>query len=129
MLVERLCSGVLWKKIDWDTDMKVNLRSVLLCTKAVLPRMISRKSGKLINVSSTVGKIGPNTSIYALAKSGVMGFTKSLAEELAPLGINVNCINPGIGMTGLGDKVPRGILEDIIKNTPIGSANTPEAIR
>jgi 3-oxoacyl-[acyl-carrier protein] reductase len=86
----------------WDTMMATNLRSVFLVTRAVLPGMLARGRGKIINVSSQVAQKGmPNLTHYAAAKAGVLGFTKALAREVGPQGIHVNAISPGAVETEL----------------------------
>ncbi|MCM3712995.1 3-oxoacyl-ACP reductase FabG [Alkalihalobacillus oceani] len=80
----------------WDKMIEVNLRSVFLTTRYVVPHMISQKSGRIINIASQIGhKGGIEHSHYAAAKAGVIGFTKSIALELGHYGITANCIAPG----------------------------------
>jgi 3-oxoacyl-[acyl-carrier protein] reductase len=80
----------------WDSMIATNLRSAFLCTRAVLPAMLERGRGKIINVSSQLGQKGmPNHVHYAAAKGGVIGFTRALAREVGPRGIHVNAIAPG----------------------------------
>jgi 3-oxoacyl-[acyl-carrier protein] reductase len=80
----------------WDEMMASNLRSVFLCTRAVLPAMLRRGRGHIINVTSQLGQKGmPNHVHYAAAKAGVIGFTRALAREVGPRGIHVNAIAPG----------------------------------
>jgi len=80
----------------WDEMIATNLRSVFLCTRAVLPAMLARGRGKIINVTSQVGQKGmPNHAHYAAAKAGVIGFTRALAREVGPRGVHVNAIAPG----------------------------------
>jgi 3-oxoacyl-[acyl-carrier protein] reductase len=80
----------------WDGMIATNLRSVFLCTRAVLPAMLARGRGKIINVTSQLGQKGmPNHTHYAAAKAGVIGFTRALAREVGPRGIHVNAIAPG----------------------------------
>jgi 3-oxoacyl-[acyl-carrier protein] reductase len=80
----------------WDEMMASNLRSVFLCTRTVLPAMLERGRGKIINVSSQLGQKGmPNHVHYAAAKAGVIGFTRALAREVGPRGVQVNAIAPG----------------------------------
>ena len=77
----------------WDEMMATNLRSVFLCARAVLPAMLARGRGKIINVTSQLGQKGmPNHSHYAAAKAGVIGFTRALAREVGPRGLHVNAI-------------------------------------
>lgn len=81
---------------EWDAVHRVDLKGVFLCTQAVAPHMMERKTGKIINISSTTGLNGTTGAIaYAAAKAGVNQFTQSSAKELGPYGINVNAIAPG----------------------------------
>ena len=96
---------------EWDRDINLNLKSFMICTKQVLPQMLARQSGKIINISSGTGKMGaPTFESYASCKAGIFGLTKSLAQEVALSGINVNCVAPGAAMTnfGAGMKPPPG---------------------
>jgi NAD(P)-dependent dehydrogenase (short-subunit alcohol dehydrogenase family) len=81
----------------WDSVIDVNLKGTLLCSQAVIEHMIQKRKGKIINIGSVSGMIGSSVGMtpYSAAKAGVIGFTKSLAKELGPYGINVNCISPG----------------------------------
>jgi 3-oxoacyl-[acyl-carrier protein] reductase len=84
------------KPEDWHSVINLNLSGVFLCTKAVSKIMLKQKSGRIINISSVVGEMGnPGQSNYAAAKAGVIGFTKSVAKELASRGITVNAVAPG----------------------------------
>ncbi len=86
----------------WDEMIATNLRSVFLCTRAVLPSMLARGRGKIISVTSQLGQKGmPNHAHYAAAKAGVIGFTRALAREVGPRGIHVNAIAPGAIETDL----------------------------
>lgn len=92
----------------WDLTMKVNLKSMFLCSKAVIPFMMEQKNGKIINISSISGKRGGTwISPYCTSKFGVIGFTQSIARELAPFGINVNAVCPGIVFTPLWDDLAK----------------------
>jgi NAD(P)-dependent dehydrogenase (short-subunit alcohol dehydrogenase family) len=87
----------------WQQVLAVNLTATFLCSKHVLPAMIAAKRGKIINIASIAGKVGePTASAYSAAKFGVIGFTRSLALEVAPHGILVNAICPGPIPTALG---------------------------
>ena len=82
---------------DWHTMIDTNLTGAFLCCKAVLPDMLSRKSGKIINISSVWGISGASCEVhYSASKAGLIGFTKALAKELGPSNIQVNCIAPGV---------------------------------
>ena len=81
---------------DWDRMIKINLRSIFLCNKFVLPHMLKRKYGRIINITSQLGQIGGvNCSHYCASKAAIIGFTKSIAREVSSMGITANCIAPG----------------------------------
>jgi 3-oxoacyl-[acyl-carrier protein] reductase len=87
---------------DWDRVVNVNLRGCFLCTRAVLPRMLERGSGKIINVASQLGQIGGTEMVhYSASKAGVIGLTKALAREVSSKGIHVNAIAPGPILTDM----------------------------
>ena len=115
---------------DWDRIVNMNLKSVFLCSQAVLPTMIQQRDGKIVSISSIYGFTGCETrSNYAAAKAGVAVFTKSLALEVAKDGINVNAIAPGRVAT---ERV-RGRYSDEewakrVAAIPLGRAATPEEI-
>jgi len=90
------------KEEIWDRMIGINLKGVYLCTRALVPHMIKQGSGRIVNISSMAGKIGGRwMTAYSASKAGVIGFTRSLAREVAPHGINVNCVCPGIVCTEL----------------------------
>jgi 2-hydroxycyclohexanecarboxyl-CoA dehydrogenase len=117
----------------WDRVMSINLKSMLVCTQAVLPDMLAAKWGRIINISSSSAQTGsPRMTAYAASKGGVIAFTKSLAQELAPNGITVNNVPPGFvdtpmlrgeGTAGLGVGV-----EAIAARSPMGRPGRPENI-
>jgi 3-oxoacyl-[acyl-carrier protein] reductase len=87
---------------DWDRVISVNLRGVFLCTRFVLPGMLERKSGKVINIASQLGQIGCVEMVhYSASKAGVIGLTKALAREVSARGIQVNAIAPGPILTDM----------------------------
>jgi NAD(P)-dependent dehydrogenase (short-subunit alcohol dehydrogenase family) len=91
--------------------------------------MLERKSGKIISISSVAARIGaPNSAVYAAAKSGIVGLTKSLALEVSHLGINVNCIAPGLGLTNFVKDDPPELISSLTERTPSRRTNTPEDI-
>jgi NAD(P)-dependent dehydrogenase (short-subunit alcohol dehydrogenase family) len=94
---------------DWQFDIGVNLLGQMRVARAVLPHMIARKYGRIINTSGGQGI--PNISIYGAAKGGVVQFTKALAREVASKGVIVNAVGPGLGKTGLIYRAPQEFLE------------------
>ena len=115
---------------ELDMDIDLNLRGTMNCTRAVLDQMISRKSGKIINISSIGAKKGkPRTVSYGAAKAGIIGFTQNLGVEVAGLGINVNCIAPGLGVTNFGGgSPPPDIMKKAMDTIPIRRTTTPQDI-
>lgn len=113
----------------WDQMMAINLRSVFLCTRAVLAPMQARKFGRIINIASQLGHKGaPEMAHYAAAKAGVIGFTKSLAYEVARDGVTVNAICPGPVDTELFRGLPAEWRRRKLGELPIGRAGTVEEI-
>jgi 3-oxoacyl-[acyl-carrier protein] reductase len=91
----------------WHRDIELNLIGTMNCTYAILPQMIARGSGKIVNLSSIGATLGlPRTAGYGAAKAGVVGFTKNLGVEVAPSGVNVNSVAPGIALTNFGGGAP-----------------------
>jgi NAD(P)-dependent dehydrogenase (short-subunit alcohol dehydrogenase family) len=114
---------------EWDRDININLKGVLYCSQTVLKHMIPRQSGKIVNISSLGAKTGgAGVSVYAAAKGGIMVFTKSLAAEMAPLGINVNAIAPGPGKTGFAVQTTPELWEKLLSMVPLGRTTTPQDI-
>lgn len=117
----------------WDHVMSINLKSMLICTQAVLPDMLAAKWGRVINISSSSAQTGSaRMTAYAASKGGVIAFTKALAQELASTGITVNNIPPGFvdtpmlrgeGVAGLGVRV-----EEVAARTPMGRPGRPENV-
>ena len=108
------------KEEDWDIVLETNLKGVFNCTKAVIRSMMKQKKGKIINITSVVGLTGnAGQSNYAAAKSGVIGFTKSMALELASRGIQVNGVAPGFITTDMTDKLPEEIKEQLLTRIPL----------
>lgn len=114
---------------EFDEVINTNLKGAFICTKSIARVMIKQKSGKIINVSSVVGIIGnAGQSNYAAAKAGLIGFTKSMAKELAKRGINVNAVAPGFIETDMTLKLPEKVKEEFQKNIPLMRAGKPEDI-
>lgn len=115
---------------EWDFHIKVNFVGVLICTQAVIGHMLSRKSGKIINVSSVAGINGsPMATVYAAAKAGVVCFTKGIAQEVGPMGIRVNSVAPGLAKTGFVKNDPPEILQKAVdRPRPAGRLTEPQDI-
>jgi 3-oxoacyl-(acyl-carrier-protein) reductase len=108
-------------KAQWDEVIHVNLDSLFNCTRQVLPFMVERRSGKIVNMSSFVG-LGGNIgqANYATTKAGVIGFTKSIALEVARYGITVNAVCPGFTETDMLQSVPEEIRRNLLERIPLG---------
>jgi 3-oxoacyl-[acyl-carrier protein] reductase len=113
----------------WDDVIRVNLKSVFNCTKAVIRAMSQQRSGAIVNISSVVGQIGNfGQSNYAASKAGIMGFTKSIAREVAGRGINVNAVAPGFIDTEMTEVIPEKAKENFLKQIPFGKMGKPEDV-
>ena len=107
----------------------VDLAGTMNCSRTVLPEMIRRKSGNIINISSMWGQVGASCEVdYSASKAGIIGFTKALAKEVAPSGIRVNCIAPGFIMTEMNSRFTPEDLELIREDIPLGVFGRPEHI-
>lgn len=106
---------------DWDKMIKTNLYSAFCATQEVLPNMIHRKQGCIINISSIFGIVGASCeSIYSISKAGIDGMTKSLAKELGPSNVRVNSIAPGMIDTEMNYDLTKEDIQDIVDQTPLG---------
>ncbi len=113
----------------WQQLMALNLMGPLHLTKALLPRMIERSGGKIVNIASDAGRVGSlGETVYAAAKGGLIAFTKSLARETARYGISVNCVCPGPTDTPLMAAVPDKVKEALIKAIPLRRLGKPEEV-
>ena len=103
----------------WQAVIDLNLTGVFLCTKAVTKPMMKQRSGRIINITSVAGQMGnPGQANYSAAKAGVIGFTKTVAKEVASRGITVNAVAPGFIATDMTNELPNA--EDILKFIPLG---------
>ena len=116
-------------KDEWMKMMEVNTASVFLATKYVLPVMRKQGGGAIINTSSIWGLRGASCEVtYSCTKAALIGLTRSLAAELAPTHIRVNCVAPGVIRTDMLDALPAEILPQLAQETPMGRLGTPEDI-
>jgi 3-oxoacyl-[acyl-carrier protein] reductase len=114
----------------WDSTMDLNLRSVFYCSKAVMPLMVKARYGRIVNVSSVAAFTGGgrHATAYATAKAGLHGFTKGLAKELAPFGITVNVVAPGLIDTPFHVKAETGGFDQFMPGIPLKRAGTADEV-
>jgi 3-oxoacyl-[acyl-carrier protein] reductase len=114
------------KPEDWQAVIDLNLTGVFLCTRAVSKIMLKQRSGRIINITSVAGQIGnPGQANYSAAKAGVIGFTKTVAKELASRGITVNAVAPGFIATDMTQGLK---TEEILKFIPLARYGQPEEV-
>jgi 3-oxoacyl-[acyl-carrier protein] reductase len=114
------------KPEDWQAVIDLNLTGVFLCTRAVSKVMLKQRSGRIINIASVAGQMGnPGQANYSAAKAGVIGFTKTIAKELASRGITVNAVAPGFITTDMTSGLKS---EEILKFIPLGRYGEPEEV-
>ncbi|UBF26969.1 3-oxoacyl-[acyl-carrier-protein] reductase [Kovacikia minuta CCNUW1] len=114
------------KPEDWQAVIDLNLTGVFLCTRAVSKIMLKQRSGRMINITSVAGQIGnPGQANYSAAKAGVIGFTKTVAKELASRGITVNAVAPGFIATDMTHDLNS---EEILKYIPLARYGQPEDV-
>jgi 3-oxoacyl-[acyl-carrier protein] reductase len=114
------------KLADWQSVIDLNLTGVFLCTQAVSKFMLKQRSGRIINIASVAGQMGnPGQANYSAAKAGVIGFTKTVAKELASRGITVNAVAPGFIETDMTSGLQ---ADEILKLIPLGRFGKPEEV-
>jgi 3-oxoacyl-[acyl-carrier protein] reductase len=115
---------------EWDRVIAVNLRGVFLCCRTVLPGMMERKYGKIINISSVAAKEGGivTGAYYPASKAGILALTRSIAKEVGPLGINVNAIMPSRIVTDMASSLSESQLKARLSQIPLGRFGKPEEI-
>ena len=133
-----------WDKVEpflesdeptWDRIIAINFKAVLYTCKAVLPHMVGRRSGKIVNIASDAGRVGSTgEAVYAGAKGAIIAFSKTLAREMARSGVTVNVVCPGLTETPLVQEIRAQseknakVLEEITRAIPLGRIGQPEDI-
>jgi NAD(P)-dependent dehydrogenase (short-subunit alcohol dehydrogenase family) len=114
---------------DWHAVLRINLSGSFYMTEEVLDHMLERGSGRIVNMSSLVGQTGNiGQANYAASKSGIVGFSQSLALETARKGITVNCVAPGVIDTEMVQAIPRDALDRWIESVPVGRMGTADEV-
>jgi 3-oxoacyl-[acyl-carrier protein] reductase len=114
---------------DWDAVMKVNLKGVFNCTKAVARTMLRQRTGRVINIASVVGITGnAGQANYSASKAGVIGFTKAAAREFAGRGVTVNAIAPGFIETKMTADLPESVRNEFLSRIPLGRPGVPDDV-
>ena len=114
---------------EWDRMFQVNVKGMFHLCQAVLPSMIRRQEGCILNLSSMWGISGASCEVhYSAAKAAIIGFTKALAKEVGPSGIRVNCVAPGVIDTEMNGQLDEAVLESLKEETPLGILGTPRHV-
>ncbi|MBW1972791.1 MAG: 3-oxoacyl-ACP reductase FabG, partial [Deltaproteobacteria bacterium] len=117
------------QEIDWDLVLNVNLKSVFNCTKAAIRFMTKARWGRIVNISSIVGEMGnPGQVSYAASKAGIIGFTKTVAKEVAKRGITVNAVAPGFIDTPMTRALPEKTQAMLFDLIPLKRFGTPKDV-
>lgn len=114
---------------DWENMIVSNLSSAFYLTRAILPSMISQKSGRIINIGSMWGKVGASCEVhYSASKAGLRGLTLALAKEVGPSGITVNTVEPGLISTDMNAALSSEVLNELCDETPLCRIGAPEDV-
>ncbi|MEW6086906.1 MAG: 3-oxoacyl-[acyl-carrier-protein] reductase [bacterium] len=117
------------KEEDWDRVLNINLKGVFNCTKAVIRPMLKERWGRIVNIASIVGLIGnAGQANYSASKAGIIGFTKTVAREVASRNITVNAIAPGFIATEMTKVLPDNVKENLMKQIPLGRLGQVEDV-
>ncbi|HEV2283100.1 MAG TPA: SDR family NAD(P)-dependent oxidoreductase [bacterium] len=113
----------------WQKVLDIDLTGVFLCCRALVPAMLERKYGRVVNIASVAGKEGnPNASAYSAAKAGVIALTKSLGKELAGTGVLVNCVTPAAVETDIFAQMTREHIQFMLSKIPMGRFGTADEV-
>lgn len=111
---------------EWNRIINVNVMGTVNTCKSIVPNMIKRHAGNIINISSIWGMCGASMEVhYSTTKAAIIGFTKALAKELGPSNIRVNCIAPGVINTNMNNILDENTMENLKKSTPLGTIGSP----
>jgi 3-oxoacyl-[acyl-carrier protein] reductase len=114
---------------DWDLVLDTNLKGTFLVTRAAVRPMMKARSGKIVNISSVMGLVGnPGQANYSASKAGIIGFTRTVAKELASRNIQVNAVAPGFIATSMTDAMNPEIKDSVLKQIPAGRIGAPEDV-
>lgn len=114
---------------EWDDIFNTNIKAMFSACRLVLPQMVSRKNGKIINISSMWGQVGASCEVaYSASKGAVDAFTKALAQEMGPSGITVNAVSPGVIATDINSHLSENEMTDLKNETPLEKIGRPEDV-
>ncbi len=121
--------AVRMKPADWDLVLQTNLTGAFVCIQQVLPAMMRERWGRIVNISSVVGEMGnPGQANYVASKAGLIGLTKTLAQEVGSRNITVNAVAPGFIETDMTHGLTQELKQKMVDNTPLGRMGSPEDI-